>query len=380
MKELLTKIESYLRPSLESLSVSDKIAVGMSGGVDSAVTLYLLKELGLNVFGVFMKNWNEQDNNGVCLSEYDYKDVIDVCEQLQTPYYSIDLSKEYWERVFQKFILDIKNGLTPNPDVLCNREIKFDAFWLSLKKMGATKIATGHYAKIVKEEGNFFLKKAIDHTKDQTYFLTQMPREMLAQTIFPLGVLKKVEVRKIANFLKLKVKDKKDSTGICFIGERNFKEFVSKYVESVQGNFIDINSDKVLGLHDGSCFYTVGQRKGLGIGGPGGPWFVVSKDNNKNIVYVTNNEFDSKLYARSCIASDVKWLVDWPKGCTKYQIQCRVRYRQKELPAEMSLLENNQVSTIFLERQRAVTEGQYIVFYQEDKCLGGAEIQKVVVE
>lgn len=377
MKDLLLKVESYLKPMLSTLSTKDKVAVGMSGGVDSAVTLYLLKELGVSVFGVFMKNWNEQDSSGVCLSEYDYKDVGDVCDQLQVPYFSIDLSKEYWERVFQKFILDIQKGITPNPDVLCNREIKFDSFWNALKKMGATKIATGHYAKNECIDGTFYLKKAADELKDQTYFLAQMPRSILSDTLFPLGVFKKVEVRKIAHELKLKVKDKKDSTGICFIGERNFKEFVSKYVQSVQGRFVDINTGKDLGAHDGSCFYTIGQRKGLGIGGPGGPWFVVSKNNDSNIVYVSNNEFDPKMYASSCLAEQPMWLVDQPQKNKDHAVNCRVRYRQKELPALMNIMSNEDVYTTFLEKQRAVTQGQYVVFYQEEICLGGAEIKSI---
>jgi tRNA-specific 2-thiouridylase len=377
LKDHLVSLEKYLAPMLSGISPQDKIAVGMSGGVDSAVTLLLLKELGLNVFGVFMRNWVEQDNSGTCLSEYEYRDVIDVCEQLHVPYYSVDLSKDYWERVFKTFLYEIKSGLTPNPDVLCNKEIKFDAFWLALKKMGAAKIATGHYARTSILNDQCALLKAVDDSKDQTYFLSQMPRQMLANVLFPLGIFKKTQVRDIARMQGLSVKDKKDSTGICFIGERDFKEFVSQYISSTQGDFVDVHSKKVLGRHDGSCFYTIGQRKGLALGGPQGPWFVVSKDSESNVVFVTNDEQDPLLFATSCVSDHSRWLVDTTNWSDWIDATCRVRYRQKDSKARFRLLSNESVETLFLEPQRAVTAGQYIAFYQEDICLGAAQIHKI---
>lgn len=376
IKQLLPLVEKSLSSILPQLSPNEKIAVGMSGGVDSSVTLLLLKELGLNVFGVFMRNWEEKDDKGVCLAEYDYQDVVKVCEQIGVPYYSVDLSQEYQQRVFSTFLAEIKSGLTPNPDVLCNREIKFDAFWLMLKKMGADRVATGHYAQTSYEHNEFFLKKAVDTNKDQTYFLSQMPTTMLEKTLFPLGGLVKSQVRDLAHAYGLATKAKKDSTGICFIGERDFKQFVSQYITGLKGNFIDFNSGNTLGQHDGSCFYTLGQRKGLGIGGPLGPWFVVAKDTSNNVVYLSNREDDPALYVKGCVASQMHWFIQPELG--QWQIQsCKVRYRQKDSAVKFQL-NSKEVISEFLAPQRAVTPGQFIVYYQDDYCLGSAQIIKTI--
>lgn len=374
IKELMPIIEKSLTSQLSHISKNDKIAVGMSGGVDSSVTMLLLKELGLNVFGVFMRNWNEKDERGVCLAEYEYQDVIKVCEQIGVSYYSVDLSQDYRQRVFETFLSEIKMGLTPNPDVLCNREIKFDAFWQTLQKMGADKIATGHYAQTSFEKNKFLLKKAVDTNKDQTYFLSQMPVTMLEKTLFPLGCLKKSQVREIAHAYGLKTMSKKDSTGICFIGERDFKSFISQYVAQLKGNFIDYHTGKILGQHDGSCFYTIGQRKGLGIGGPLGPWFVVSKNTDKNEVFLTNQEDDPALFFRGCHAKQMHWFIQ-PELDQMNSQNCKVRYRQKESEVKFKF-QSNEIYAEFLTPQRAVTAGQFIVFYQDEFCTGSAKIDK----
>lgn len=372
ISQILPTVEKSLLGQLSQLSAHDKIAVGMSGGVDSSVTMLLLKELGLNVFGVFMRNWNEKDEKGVCLAEYDYQDVVKVCEHIGVPYYSVDLSKEYQERVFHTFLEEIKMGLTPNPDVLCNKEIKFDAFWLLLKKMGAQKIATGHYAQSTYENNHFYLKKSVDLSKDQTYFLGQMPTAMLENTLFPIGGLLKSQVREIAHAYGLATKAKKDSTGICFIGERDFKEFVGKYITGLKGNFVDINSGVILGEHDGSCFYTIGQRKGLKLGGPLGPWYVVRKDNIKNIVYVSNIDNDPVLYVQGCKSINSHWF-ESPQFNVWNEATCKVRYRQQDSKVRFIVTEEG-VNAEFIGTQRAVTPGQYIVFYNSDICLGSAQV------
>jgi len=376
MSSILPVVEKSLASSLSSISRTDKIAVGMSGGVDSSVTMLLLKELGLDVFGVFMRNWNELDERGTCLAEYEYQDVIKVCEQIGVPYYSVDLSQDYQQKVFQTFLEEIQMGLTPNPDILCNKEIKFDAFWTVLKKMGAHRIATGHYAQITQVEDKIYLKKATDLSKDQSYFLGQMPIAMLEKTLFPIGALLKKQVREIAHNFGLATMAKKDSTGICFIGERDFKLFVSQYVQSLKGNFVDLNSGNVLGQHDGSCFYTIGQRKGLGIGGPLGPWFVVAKDSAKNLVYLSNRELDPALYVRSCMATKLHWFLD-PTAHDGNMVSCKVRYRQQDAAARFTL-DHHKIIVEFLTPQRAVTPGQYIVFYDGDYCLGSAQIVETI--
>jgi tRNA-specific 2-thiouridylase len=376
--KILPIVEESLAYALKSISSQHKIAVGMSGGVDSSVTLLLLKELGLNVFGVFMRNWNEVDERGTCLAEYEYQDVIKVCEHIGVPYYSVDLSQEYQDKVFQTFLEEIQSGLTPNPDVLCNKEIKFDAFWSILKKMGADFIATGHYAQIEKRDERLLLKKAVDTSKDQTYFLGQMPLAMLDKTLFPIGCLEKKQVREIAHAYGLATRAKKDSTGICFIGERDFKTFVAQYVNSLKGDFVDFHSGKVLGQHDGSCFYTIGQRKGLGIGGPMGPWFVVAKNTQKNIVYVSNQENDPALFVKGCLANKSHWFIN-PKMGEWNTVSCKVRYRQQDSQVQFKM-EDNKIISNFLTPQRAVTPGQYIVFYQDLYCMGSAQITHTIVD
>ena len=278
-----------------------KVVLGMSGGVDSSVAAILLKEQGYDVIGVFMKNWEEKDENGVCMAEEDYKDVIAVAEQLDIPYYSVNFVKEYWDKVFKYFLDEYKKGRTPNPDVMCNKEIKFRAFLDYAMKLGADYVATGHYARIVHEEKDGKIKstmlRGIDDNKDQTYFLYRVTKEALDKTLFPLGEVTKDVVREMAKERGLITASKKDSQGICFVGEVGIREFLSNYVEPSLGDIVDKKTGKVLGKHDGAIFYTLGQRHGLDIGG-GLPYYVSSKDMKKNIIYVTTNLNDDVFWKK----------------------------------------------------------------------------------
>ena len=269
------------------------VVVGMSGGVDSSVSALLLKQQGFNVVGLFMQNWEEKDQNQVCTAQQDYDDVRRVCDKIDIPYYSVNFSKEYYERVFEYFLESYKQGRTPNPDVLCNREIKFGPFINKALSLGADNIATGHYAKLVEKDGLFYLKKAFDKNKDQSYFLNQLTQEQLKYVIFPLSDLTKPKVREIAKQYGLATATKKDSTGICFIGERNFRNFLSQYLPAKEGEIKTLNG-KTIGKHNGLMYYTIGQRKGLGIGGQkdstGQAWFVVKKDLTTNTLYVAQGE------------------------------------------------------------------------------------------
>jgi tRNA (5-methylaminomethyl-2-thiouridylate)-methyltransferase (EC 2.1.1.61) len=275
-----------------------KVVVGMSGGVDSSVSALLLKEQGYDVVGIFMKNWDEEDDSGYCTAAEDYEDVVRVCDKIGIPYYSINFTQEYWDRVFKYFLDEYRSGRTPNPDVMCNKEIKFKAFLDFSLKIGADYIATGHYARIEYSNGKYRMLKGVDRNKDQTYFLCELGQKQLSKTMFPIGHLNKSEVREIARKAGLKTADKKDSTGICFIGERKFKEFLNQFLPAKPGEIRDL-SGRVLGKHDGLMFYTLGQRRGLGIGGigTGEPWFVVDKDVENNILYVAQGE-KIQLYIR----------------------------------------------------------------------------------
>ncbi len=363
------------------------IVVGMSGGVDSSVVAALLKEQGYNVVGLFMNNWDEDDENGTCTAADDYLDVKKVANKIGIPYYSIDFSKEYMDYVFKDFLEEYKNGRTPNPDVLCNREIKFGPFLRFAESIGANKIATGHYCNISQDEdGIYHLKKAEDVGKDQTYFLNQLNQAQLSKVIFPIGEIKKEEVRRIAEKLGLSTATKKDSTGICFIGERNFKNFLKNYLPAQAGNIVDINTSKVIGRHDGLMYYTLGQRRGLGIGGGHGKngeaWFVVEKDLKTNTLFVAEGN-DDALYSDALIANKFNWIMGTPKLKT-FDCTAKFRYRQPDQKVTVKLNDDGSVYVEFKERQRAVTPGQYVVLYQVDKnskyddCLGGGQIDEVI--
>lgn len=341
----------------------------MSGGVDSSVTALITKLQGYKVIGLFMKNWDETNPDGTCPADHDFQDVIKVCEKLDVPYYSVNFVKEYWDGVFSEFLEDYKKGFTPNPDILCNREIKFKVFYQRAKLLGADYLATGHYCQL--EDGK--LKKGADQNKDQTYFLYAVQKDVFKDVLFPIGHLPKPQVRELAARFDLATKAKKDSTGICFIGERNFKNFLSQYIQSVKGNFVDLNG-KVLGQHDGTCFYTLGQRKGMGIGGPGEPWFVVAKNFDQNEVILAQGQDHPALYADGLTAIELNWLQEAPQGT--FKCKAKVRYRQPEEPCTVTV-EGETVKVIFDRPQRAMTPRQSIVFYQDDFCLGGGIIQEI---
>lgn len=344
-----------------------KVVVGMSGGVDSSVAALLLKEQGYDVIGLFMKNWEEKDGDGICLSSKEYEDVVKVCKQIDIPYFSVNFVKEYWDLVFSHFIEELKLGWTPNPDVLCNREIKFKALFEKAKDLGADFLATGHYAKT--DRGHLF--KSQDQDKDQTYFLYTLKSEILNEVLFPLGDLTKTEVRKIAAKHGLATSHKKDSTGICFIGERNFRPFLSKFIPYQKGELQTL-SGKVVGEHVGVAYHTIGQRKGLCIGGPGEAWFVVGKDVKKNIIYVEQGEDHPALYCSQLIATDITWVSKAPT--LPFKCHAKIRYRQPDQECVIEKMEDGRLFVSFPKPQRAVTPRQSIVFYHDNYCLGGALI------
>ncbi len=354
------------------------IVVGMSGGVDSSVTALLLKEQGYNVIGLFMKNWEEKDANGRCTSTKDYDDARKVCDKIGIPYYSVNFTKEYYERVFEYFLKSYKEGRTPNPDVLCNREIKFGPFLEKAKMLGADLIATGHYAKKVEDNGLHYLKKAFDKQKDQSYFLNQLSQEQLKYAIFPLADMTKPEVREIARKNDLITADKKDSTGICFIGERNFKQFLSQYIPAQPGEIKTLNG-KTIGKHEGLMYYTIGQHKGLGIGGQKneeqGAWFVAKKDLTTNTLYVDQGKEDA-LLSYGLTTAGFNWIPNTPQSKT-FDCFAKFRYRQADQKVCATVTQNG-VKLRFYEPQKAVTQGQFAVLYDENEnCLGGGEIDQI---
>ena len=352
------------------------VVVGMSGGVDSSVAAYLLKQQGYNVIGLFMLNWEETGENGACSAENDFADVRRVCSALDIPYYSVNFAAQYQERVFKHFLDEYRAGRTPNPDVLCNREIKFGPFREYALSMGADFIATGHYCGIDHADGSHRLKKAFDAGKDQTYFLNQVREEQLANVLFPLADVPKPEVRKIAEDIGLATAKKKDSTGICFIGERNFRKFLQGYLPAQPGKIITLDGETV-GEHVGLMYYTLGQRKGLDLGGKRGEegrWFVVKKDLKNNILYVSHGD-EAPLYSKSCKVSGLNWIGFSPEK--EFECTAKFRYRQPEQAVKVKLVGNSALVE-FAQPQRAVTEGQYAVFYDETACLGGGVIEEVI--
>ncbi len=346
----------------------------MSGGVDSAVSAWLLKQQGYNVVALFMHNW-EEEADGCCTAEQDFEDVKRVSDKLSIPYYSVNFAKQYKERVFSYFLDEYKKGRTPNPDVLCNREIKFGPFLQYAKAMGADYIATGHYCGIEHKDNVHYLLKAKDQSKDQTYFLNQLTQEQLKDVIFPLADIEKTEVRKIADQLGLVNAKKKDSTGICFIGERNFRKFLQDYLPNQPGKMVD-TSGKVVGEHIGLMYYTLGQRRGLGLGGTDdgcGRWFVAEKDMKNNILVVSHGD-ESVLMSRALVATNLNWIPSAPSE--KFSCTAKFRYRQTEQEVEVQL-QGDKAKVTFAEKQRAVTPGQFVVFYSDNKCIGGGIIDEV---
>ena len=356
------------------------VVVGMSGGVDSSVAALLLKEQGYNVIGLFMNNWEEKDDNGCCPAEEDYADVRRVCSKIGIPYYSVNFSKEYMDRVFSYFLSEYKAGRTPNPDVLCNREIKFKDFKEKALELGADFIATGHYCDILHENGVHYLLKAKDQNKDQTYFLNQLSQEQLDKVLFPLGKLDKGDVRAIAEKHGLATATKKDSTGICFIGERNFRNFLQTYIPNKKGKIMTYDG-KELGEHIGLMYYTIGQRKGLGIGGQkgdeGSRWFVIEKDLKNNILYVAHGS-EEKLYSSGLIMKECNF-IPYPPKEKEFSCTGKFRYRQPEQECTVHIKDDH-IEVRFKEKQRAITEGQFAVFYQGDRCIGGGVIEKALFD
>ena len=356
---------------------SEKIIVGLSGGVDSSVAALLLKEQGYNIEGLFMKNWDETSDDGRCLWEDDVEDALHVCEKLNIPINTIDLSKEYWSNVFEQFLSEYKSGLTPNPDILCNQEIKFKAFLDHAIEFGASRIATGHYARVVSANDGYELHKGMDGNKDQSYFLCRLNQEQLRHTLFPIGDIKKDEVRNMAKKAGFVTHDKKDSTGICFVGEQPFREFLSRFIPIKKGE-IKTPEGKTIGEHEGVHLYTLGQRQGLGIGGvkdaSDEPWYVVDKDVENNILVAAQGIDHPLLQSHSLVACDVHWIAgrapDLPLSCA-----AKTRYRQPDQSCRVQDAGQDRISVTFDNSQRAVTPGQFIVLYQGDNCIGSGVIE-----
>ena len=352
-----------------------KVMLGVSGGVDSSVAALLLTQQAYAVSGLFMQNWDE-DDNGECHAEQDRKDALAVCGKLGIPFYARNFAKTYWSEVFAHFISEYKSGRTPNPDVLCNREIKFKTFLDEAQALGADKIATGHYAQVQERDGQFYLLRGFDQNKDQSYFLHQLGQKQLAATLFPIGHLPKTEVRELAKTASFGTAEKKDSTGICFIGERDFREFLGQYIPAQSGEIRSIDGQKV-GEHSGVFYYTLGQREGLHIGGIKGraasPWFVVGKDIHQNILFVDQG-IDSEWLHSSHLQSETVHWVSGQAPASEFRCTAKTRYRQHDVDCTVNVHSDNTLSVVFDQPQRAVTPGQSLVLYQNDICLGGAVI------
>ena len=352
-----------------------KIAIGISGGVDSAVSAYLLKKQGYDVMGVFMKNWNEEDENGVCTADQDFEDVRRICDTIDIPYYSVNFAREYWEKVFSIFLEEYKAGRTPNPDVLCNKEIKFKAFLDFCMEIGAEEIATGHYCRVNKLCGTRLIKGR-DTRKDQSYFLCTLEAKQLERVQFPVGGYTKEYVRQIAREAGIPVADKKNSTGICFIGERNFRKFLQGYLPAQPGE-MRTSAGEYIGMHQGLMYYTLGQRRGLNIGGrgTGERWCVVGKDLKNNILYVEQGEDSPKLYSKVCVVDHFSFVN--PLDVKEFDCMAKYRYRQPDQRVHV-FIEGDKVLIEAYDKQRAVTPGQYAVLYSGDECLGGGPVSAIL--
>lgn len=355
----------------------EHVVVGISGGVDSAVAAMLLLQQGYEVTGVFMKNWEEDDDAEYCAAEEDYKIAREICAQLQIPLRAINFAAEYWDRVFAYFLAEYRAGHTPNPDVMCNKEIKFKAFLDYARSLGASRIATGHYARVDLNDNHYRLLRGLDRNKDQSYFLYTLGQNELSQSLFPIGKLEKPYVRQLAEEAGFANHDRKDSTGICFIGERRFKDFLSRYLPAQPGEIRSLEGRSV-GQHDGLMFSTIGQRHGLGIGGPGEPWYVVAKDLPNNILYAVQGQDHPALFAEELSATDLSWVRGEPP-VNRLHCTARIRYRQQDSGCGLSRI-NDVVDVKFDRPQRAIATGQSVVFYDGEVCLGGGIIKSVVNE
>lgn len=354
------------------------VVIGMSGGVDSSVAAIKLKNDGYNVIGLFMRNWDSTINNdylgnpnldnNICPQEKDYNDALEVCKKIGIPLKRVDFVREYWDFVFTYFLDELKKGRTPNPDVMCNKYIKFDLFYKKAKELNADYIATGHYARLI--DGK--LAKAVDTNKDQSYFLAYVNRNVFRDVLFPLGEITKPEVRKIAHEYGLITAEKKDSTGICFIGERNFTKFLENYLPNIPGDIVNIDTGEILGKHIGLMYYTIGQRRGLDIGGTMDRMFVVGKNLKDNILYIALGEDNEYLYSDSCVIDTVNFnSTKRPEKCT-----AKFRYRASDYPVTLEYLENGEI-VVHYKHIKSVTPGQACVFYDGEECLGGGIIKTV---
>ncbi|MCP4410265.1 MAG: tRNA 2-thiouridine(34) synthase MnmA [Gammaproteobacteria bacterium] len=352
------------------------VIVGMSGGVDSSVAALLLHKQGFRVQGLFMKNWEEDDEADYCAAEQDLKDAEQVCKQLGIALHKVNFSYEYWERVFKHFLTEYRSGRTPNPDILCNKEIKFKAFLEHALTLGANRIATGHYARISCNQDTWSMHQAVDRNKDQSYFLYTLGQKELSHSLFPLGGLEKNQVRSIALEAGLPTHAKKDSTGICFIGERRFRRFLERFLPAQPGDIVTPEQELV-GRHQGVMYYTIGQRQGLGIGGrrssSGAPWYVVGKDIPNNRLIVVQGHDDERLFHKGLYATQLHWIHGPPPGQSLH-CTARIRYRQSVQDCHFTAHDNGTIRVMFDHPQRAITPGQAIVFYQGDLCLGGGTI------
>ena len=353
-----------------------KIIVGMSGGVDSSVAALLLRDKGQDVSGMFMKNWEEDDRFGTCSAEEDAEDAASVAAKLGLQFHTRNFSSEYWDFVFENFLAEYAAGRTPNPDILCNREIKFKTFLEHAEDLGAQKIATGHYARVSHDNGAWRLLRGKDGNKDQSYFLYTLGQQQLERTLFPLGELEKPRVRELAQEAAFLNHDKKDSTGICFIGERNFKEFLGQYLPAQPGEMFTPDGEP-LGKHDGLMYYTLGQRQGLGIGGrhnaSNDPWYVLAKDLDKNILYVGQGHEHPMLFSTSLRANQLSWVSGSAPGVGS-RLMAKNRYRQPDQPCTVSAIDGDTMYLDFNDAQRAITPGQSVVLYDGEECLGGGII------
>ena len=357
--------------------IHGKIMVAMSGGVDSSVSALMLQRQGFDIAGMFMKNWEEDDRFGECPAAEDAADAGTVAKALDIPFHARNFATEYWDNVFEEFLSEYRAGRTPNPDILCNREIKFKTFLEHAGDLGADMIATGHYVRTDTKHGKSRLLRGMDHNKDQSYFLYAVGHRQLAKTLFPVGELQKPEVRRQAEQAGLEVFDKKDSTGICFIGERNFTDFLGEYVSAQPGE-IRTPDGKVLGQHQGLMFHTLGQRQGLGIGGVRGfgdaPWYVLHKDMENNILYVAQGHDHPWLLSTALRAGQLAW-VSGAAPAIGSKLTAKVRYRQQDQAVNIKMVENGYMGIVFDHAQRAVTPGQSVVLYDGDECLGGGVIE-----
>lgn len=349
----------------------------MSGGVDSSVSALLLKQQGFEVEGLFMKNWEEDDTEEYCSATVDLADARQVCDKLEIPLHTVNFSSEYWDQVFEHFLQEYRSGRTPNPDIMCNKEIKFKAFLDRAQVLGATRIATGHYVRSRTLDGQIQLLKGMDQNKDQSYFLYALNQYQISHALFPIGGLDKPEVRKLAARHGFRVHDKKDSTGICFIGERKFRDFLERYLPAQPG-IIETSEAEPVGEHNGLMYYTIGQRQGLGIGGKmegtDEPWYVVDKKLSTNTLVVAQGHHHPRLFYTNCSITDLHWInrfeMELPYVCS-----AKIRYRQQDQPCRVTAIEDQSAVIKFDRPQRAVTPGQALVFYQNDVCLGGGTIE-----